>query len=64
MVIYPIILVIVKHFVIFQILRMYIISCQPFCFMSFFFSTGQFPSGQFVSYKLSLVEFFFDEVLF
>ena len=67
MVIYPIILVIVKHFVIFQILRMYIMLCQPFCFMSFFFffSTGQFPSGQFVPYKLSLVEFFFfDEVLF
>ena len=65
MVIYPIILVIVKHFVIFQILRMYIMLCQPFCFMSFFFfSTGQFPSGQFVSYKLSLMEFFFDKVLF
>ena len=37
MVIYPIILVIVKHFVIFQILRMYIMLCQPFCFMSFSF---------------------------
>ena len=29
-----------------------------------FFSTGQFPSGQFASYKLSLVEFFFGKVLF
>ena len=37
MVIYPIILVIVKYFVIFQILKMYIILCQPFCFMSFSF---------------------------
>ena len=37
MVIYLIILVIVKHFVIFQILRMYIMLCQPFCFMSFSF---------------------------
>ena len=60
MVIYPIILVIVKHFVIFQILKMYIMLCQPFCFMSFFF----FSTSQFVSYKLSLVKFFFDEVLF
>ena len=33
----PIILVIVKHFVIFQILIMYIMLCQPFCFMSFSF---------------------------
>ena len=64
MVIYPIILVIAKHFVIFQILRMYIMLCQPFFLCHSFFSTGQFPSGQFVSYKLSLVEFFFDEVLF
>ena len=37
MVIYPIILVIVKHFVIFHILRMYIMFCQPFCFISFSF---------------------------
>ena len=37
MVIYPIILVIVKHFVIFHILRMYIMLCQPFCFISFSF---------------------------
>ena len=37
MVIYPIILVILKHFVIFQILKTYIMFCQPFCFMSFFF---------------------------
>ena len=60
MLIYPIIPVIVKHFVIFQILRMYIMLCQPFCFMSFcFFSTGQFPSYQFASYRVPLVEFFF-----
>ena len=37
MVIYPIILVIVKHCFIFQILRMYIMLCQPFYFMSFSF---------------------------
>ena len=37
MVIYSMILVIMKHFVIFQILRMYIMLCQPFCFMSFSF---------------------------
>ena len=29
-----------------------------------FFSTGRFPSGQFASYKLSLVEFFSGKVLF
>ena len=65
MVIYSMILVIMKHFVIFQILRMYIMLCQPFCFMSlFFFSTSQFLSGRFASYKLSLVELFSDNVLF
>ena len=37
MVIYSMILVIMKHFVIFQILRMCIMLCQPFCFMSFSF---------------------------
>ena len=37
MVIYPTILVIVKHFVIFKILRIYIMFNQPLCFMSFSF---------------------------
>ena len=37
MVIYSMILVIMKHVVIFQILRMYIMLYLPFCFMSFSF---------------------------
>ena len=54
-----------KHFFIFQILRMYIMLCQHFCFISLsFFSTYQFPSGRFASYKLSLVEFYSNKVLF
>ena len=65
MVIYPIIFVIMKHFVIIQILRMYKMLCQPFFFFCHsLFSIGQFPSGQFASYKLSLVEFFSGKVLF
>ena len=64
MVIYHIILVIMKHFVIFQILRIYIMLYQPFYFMSLSFFSGQFPSSQIAFYKLLLVEFFSGKVLF
>ena len=64
MVIYSMILVIMKHFVSFQIVRIYIMLYQPFVLCHSFFSTGQFPSGRFASYKLSLVEFFSGKVLF
>ena len=64
MVIYSMILVIMKHFFIFHILRMYIMLCQHFFLCHSFFSIGQFQSGRFSSYKLSLVELFSGKVLF
>ena len=63
MVIYPIILVIVKHFVIFQILRMYIMLCQPFCFMSFFFCYRSVSIRSVCILQVIIGEVLFDEVL-